>query len=136
MGTIEGLRAKNAELKALVANRPSNPSSTGTHEPTDGATSGGSTANSSALSATASALFSGRLESIRRLRNRMFHHEPILRMRQLAQNHQDIQFILGLLGPDLQHWNTLHDRFHQGPEPRNRPWTCLEEGCRARMEPS
>jgi len=41
----------------------------------------------------------------------VFHHEPILRMRQLAQNHQDIQFILGLLGADLQHLNTLHDRF-------------------------
>jgi hypothetical protein len=56
-------------------------------------------------------LFSGRLEAIRRLRNRVFHHEPILRIRQLAQTHSDLQLLLGLLGPDLQGWNALHDRF-------------------------
>ena len=56
-------------------------------------------------------LFSGRLEAIRRLRNRVFHHEPILRIRQLAQTHADLQFLLGLLGPDLQGWNARHDRF-------------------------
>jgi hypothetical protein len=56
-------------------------------------------------------LFSGRLEAIRRLRNRVFHHEPILRIAQLAHTHQDIQFIMEMLGRDLQAWNVIHDRF-------------------------
>lgn len=56
-------------------------------------------------------MFSGRLENIRRLRNRVFHHEPILRMRQLAQTHQDLRFVMGLLSSEFEAWNDLHDRF-------------------------
>ena len=56
-------------------------------------------------------LFSGRLESIRRMRNRVFHHEPIFRMEKLALVYGDITYILALLSPDLEAWNKENDRF-------------------------
>jgi hypothetical protein len=56
-------------------------------------------------------LFSGRLEGIRRLRNRVFHHEPIFWMRELNRVYTDIDFVMNALSYDLGIWSREHDRF-------------------------
>lgn len=56
-------------------------------------------------------LLSGRLEGSRRLPNRIFHHEPILKLSYLPRTHGDIRFIMRLLSPSLASWNQEHDRF-------------------------
>jgi hypothetical protein len=56
-------------------------------------------------------LFSGRLEGIRRLRNRVFHHEAILRGNQVERTYADITFVMDFLSPALMDWNRERDRF-------------------------
>ena len=46
-------------------------------------------------------VISGRLSTIRSLRNRVFHHEPIWRRTNLDQNHTEILELLGWISPEL-----------------------------------
>lgn len=52
-----------------------------------------------------------RLELIRRLRNRIFHHEPIWRNRDLAHQHDQLLETIYWLNPDLRALLPLIDRF-------------------------
>lgn len=45
------------------------------------------------------------------LGNRVFHHEPILRMDPLERTHQDIGLILRFMDEELAAWNQTTDRF-------------------------
>jgi len=56
-------------------------------------------------------MFSGPLNEIRKLRNRVFHHEPILKILKVHATHQSLCRILGMLSPDLLAWNQSNDRF-------------------------
>ena len=56
-------------------------------------------------------MFSGVLNEIRRLRNRVFHHEPILKLNMVYSTHESLCQLLGMLCPDLFAWNRLNDRF-------------------------
>ena len=56
-------------------------------------------------------MFSGKLNEIRKLRNRVFHHEPILNLMKVQATHQSLCRILGMLSPDLLAWNQSNDRF-------------------------
>jgi hypothetical protein len=56
-------------------------------------------------------MFSGILNEIRRLRNRVFHHEPILKLSRVHATHLSLCHLLGMLGPDLLAWNQGNDRF-------------------------
>ena len=63
----------------------------------------------------------GRLDQIRKLRNRAFHHEPIWNRRDLAGEHATIVETVGWLSPPLLETTGLYDRFptiHRlGPAP-------------------
>lgn len=72
-------------------------------------------------------LFSERLQGIRHLRNRIFHHEPILRWTQLSQTYADIALILEFLSHDLALWNFEHDRFRALLPEASYP--CLPNAC-------
>ena len=52
----------------------------------------------------------GPLESIRRLRNRIAHHEPILHM-ELPELHKDIITVTGYLEPEAAKWIKHYSRF-------------------------
>ncbi|MFE4467603.1 hypothetical protein ACFRFH_02200 [Leifsonia sp. NPDC056824] len=50
------------------------------------------------------------LERLRKLRNRVAHHEPIFN-RDLAYDHELLLSILGYLSSDVAHWCRTHSRF-------------------------
>ena len=52
-----------------------------------------------------------RLDRIRRLRNRVFHHEPIWHLRDLEQQHQLILETIGWISPAMLAVTRLLDRF-------------------------
>ena len=52
-----------------------------------------------------------RLERIRNLRNRVFHHEPVWHWNDLAQHHQEALEVIGWINPDMLSIVTLVDRF-------------------------
>ena len=52
-----------------------------------------------------------RLDRIRRLRNRVFHHEPIWRLPDLLEQHQQILETIGWLSPAMLAATRLLDRF-------------------------
>ena len=54
---------------------------------------------------------STRLERIRRLRNRVFHHEPIWHWRDLSQQHSDILETIGWISPEMMRFIEMLDRF-------------------------
>ena len=54
-----------------------------------------------------------RLERIRRLRNRIFHFEPIWRLSDLGQQHSDILETIGWINPTFREMTELVDRFAQ-----------------------
>ena len=54
---------------------------------------------------------SKRVDSIRRLRNRVFHHEPIWHWRDLPQQHQQILETIGWISPAMLAMTRLLDRF-------------------------
>ena len=58
-------------------------------------------------------VLAGRFGNIRKLRNRVFHHEPILRRVNLGGEHADILQALGWLDPCLQTVTKALDRFPQ-----------------------
>ena len=63
---------------------------------------------------------SQRLNPIRHLRNRVFHHEPVWHWPDLAQHHQESLEVIGWINPDLLTLIQLLDRFPEvyvyGPE--------------------
>ena len=52
-----------------------------------------------------------RLNHIRRLRNRVFHHEPIWHLPELEQRHQEILETIGWISPAMLATTRLLDRF-------------------------
>ncbi len=54
-----------------------------------------------------------RLDSIRRLRNRVFHFEPIWRLPDLRQQHFNILETIGWINPKFREMTELVDRFPQ-----------------------
>ena len=52
-----------------------------------------------------------RLDRIRRLRNRVFHHEPIWHLDDLSEQHQLILEIIGWISPAMLELTRLLDRF-------------------------
>ena len=65
-------------------------------------------------------LLSRRIERIRRLRNRVFHYEPVWKTPDLAQRHQQIHEALDWISPEMRGVMMLCDRFDdvfQGREP-------------------
>jgi hypothetical protein len=56
---------------------------------------------------------SSRLNRVRLLRNRAFHHEPIWHWRDLKQQHAAIREVLAWISPALDHTVALNDRFPQ-----------------------
>lgn len=52
-----------------------------------------------------------RLEMIRRLRNRVFHHEPVWHLRDLEEQHQRILETIGWISPAMLEMTRLIDRF-------------------------
>jgi hypothetical protein len=52
-----------------------------------------------------------RVESARRLRNRVFHHEPVWHWRNLQQQHLDLLELIGWISPKLSSTLGLVDRF-------------------------
>jgi hypothetical protein len=53
----------------------------------------------------------GRLNDLRHLRNRVFHHEPLWNNRQLLQRHQELLDVLHWINPDLFDTMIVFDRF-------------------------
>ena len=62
----------------------------------------------------------GRVQRIRNLRNRVFHHEPIWHWNDLESHHSNILEVIGWLNPDMLTLVKLVDRFSEvyghGPE--------------------
>ena len=54
-----------------------------------------------------------RLDAIRRLRNRVFHFEPIWRLPELQQLHADILETIGWINPSFRKMTEMVDRFPQ-----------------------
>ena len=54
---------------------------------------------------------SKRVDRIRRLRNRVFHHEPIWHLQDLEQQHQQILETIGWISPAMLAMTRLLDRF-------------------------
>ena len=54
---------------------------------------------------------SKRVDSIRRLRNRVFHHEPIWHLSDLPEQHQQILETIGWMSPAMLAMTSLLDRF-------------------------
>lgn len=54
---------------------------------------------------------SGRFERIRRLRNRIFHHEPIWYWHDLEKQHQDILEAIGWIEPAARDFVAIVDKF-------------------------
>lgn len=57
------------------------------------------------------ATLSKRFEKIRRLRNRVFHHEPIWKFEDLETRHSEILETLGWINRELERTVTMIDRF-------------------------
>ena len=57
------------------------------------------------------AVLSPRFNKIRKLRNRVFHHEPIWHWRDLGQQHQELLEALEWLSPELHQVAQANDRF-------------------------
>lgn len=55
---------------------------------------------------------SGPLATIRKLRNRVAHHEPILHFN-LPRHHTEMRQIIGWLSPEAEQWCAQNDRFPQ-----------------------
>ena len=53
-----------------------------------------------------------RLNRIRRLRNRVFHHEPIWHWNDLSEHHRQILETIGWISPAMLELTRLLDRFH------------------------
>ncbi len=53
----------------------------------------------------------GRLNHIRKLRNRIFHYEPIWKWEELPQSHNGILEVIGWINPDMLEAVKLFDRF-------------------------
>jgi hypothetical protein len=56
---------------------------------------------------------SARLNRLRRLRNRVFHHEPIWYWRDLSQQHQKVIEVIGWINPAMKSFIWGFDRFAQ-----------------------
>lgn len=56
-------------------------------------------------------VFHGRLEELRRLRNRAFHHEPVWHWRDLDGQHDRALELLGWFSPELKDFTMLLDRY-------------------------
>lgn len=52
-----------------------------------------------------------RWDGIRRLRNRIFHHERIIHWNDLPQQHKDLIETIGWISPDLEDMSLQLDRF-------------------------
>jgi hypothetical protein len=52
-----------------------------------------------------------RLDVIKTLRNRVFHHEPIWNLSDLEQQHKDLLEMIGWLDPQLLLFTRMNDRF-------------------------
>lgn len=52
-----------------------------------------------------------KLESIRELRNRIFHHEPVFRVWHARQVHLEMNLLLNWINPAFHEWNHKHDAF-------------------------
>jgi len=68
-----------------------------------------------------------RFERIRRLRNRVFHHEPIWHWHDLAEQHQDILGAIAWIEPVARDFLESIDRF---PALHKNGFTVLESGLR------
>lgn len=77
-------------------------------------------------------MLSGRLNEIRRLRNRVFHYEPIWHRRDLGQSHDEIVETVGWLNQAAREVLVATDRFSQvygeGPGPYRAALSHLVEG--------
>ena len=56
-------------------------------------------------------MLSKRVDDIRKLRNRVFHHEPVWNMPDLVTRHQEIVEGLSWINPRLQIYARIFDRF-------------------------
>lgn len=63
-----------------------------------------------------------RLESIRQLRNRVFHHERIIHWKDLPEQHGHIIETLGWISPELSEMALKLDRFLQTHKDGIEPW--------------
>lgn len=63
-----------------------------------------------------------RLDRIRKLRNRVFHHERIIHWRDLASQHQDILLIIRWMSPELAEIESKLDRFTAVHGAGIQPW--------------
>jgi len=52
-----------------------------------------------------------KIEGIRDLRNRIFHHEPVFRVWHAKQVHADMELILGWINAEYHSWTNGHDGF-------------------------
>jgi len=64
----------------------------------------------------------GRLDKIRHLRNRVFHHERIIHWKDLTQQHADIIEALGWISPELAEMAQKLDRFLEIHKAGIDPW--------------
>lgn len=78
-------------------------------------------------------VISAKLDNIRRLRNRIFHHEPIWKDGNLKNNHNDILEMIYWLDPNMYHYTRALDRFHAVYADGTRPFEkdLLSIACRA-----
>ena len=58
-----------------------------------------------------SSILHRRLDRIRRLRNRVFHHEPIWHLPDLAEQHRLVLETIGWISPAMREMTLLLDRF-------------------------
>ncbi len=63
-----------------------------------------------------------RLERIRQLRNRVFHHERVIHWKDLADQHADIMETIGWISPELADMALKLDRFAETHEAGIDPW--------------
>jgi hypothetical protein len=56
--------------------------------------------------------YSGFLAPIRKLRNRIAHHECILKFH-LQNHYKNIDFLIGLMAPEAKHWMNQHSKFNE-----------------------
>lgn len=76
---------------------------------------------------------SRRLNGIRRLRNRVFHHEPIWYWRDLTQQHRELAETLYWINPAMEQFVGMLDRFPQVMSQGCRPYHGLLEGVSLRL---
>ena len=63
-----------------------------------------------------------RLERVRQLRNRVFHHERVIHWKDLPQQHADIIEIISWIGPELAEMALKLDRFLETHKAGIDPW--------------